>query len=280
MQYAYVIHYDAPDWCRRTVASLQASEPGLTVVVVDNGGAALSLPPDVPVLRPGRNSGYTGGANTAVADWWGRRDATGPFVVCCHDVDLSHGALSAMARALDDSARLGIVSPVVRQSGQQTGAQPGRALQSGGETVQLCDWVPGTCVAVSRACLAALGGFDESFGSYVEDIEVCLRARDLGWEVGLLPAYTALGEGSASTSWRKAMYVNNVRLALYRGGRPAAVRRLLAHTRFALVTLATARGDRAARPGARARLAAVPAAARLIATRPEPDVPPARGATR
>lgn len=48
-------------------------------------------------------------------------------------------------------------------------------------------WVTGACMLLRRQCLADLGGFDERFFLYYEDVDMCLRAARSGWKVQLDP---------------------------------------------------------------------------------------------
>ena len=48
-------------------------------------------------------------------------------------------------------------------------------------------WVTGCCLLVRRACLQQLGGFDEDFFLYYEDVDLCRRARAGGWSVWYEP---------------------------------------------------------------------------------------------
>lgn len=49
-------------------------------------------------------------------------------------------------------------------------------------------WVTGGCLLVRRDCLQELGGLDESYFLYYEDVDLCLRARNAGWSVWYEPA--------------------------------------------------------------------------------------------
>jgi len=44
-------------------------------------------------------------------------------------------------------------------------------------------WVTGCCLLVNRECLDDLGGLDEQFFLYYEDVDLCHRAREKGWSV-------------------------------------------------------------------------------------------------
>ena len=53
---------------------------------------------------------------------------------------------------------------------------------------QSVSWVTGGCLLVRRDCLQELGGMDESYFLYYEDVDFCLRARRAGWSVWYEPA--------------------------------------------------------------------------------------------
>lgn len=50
------------------------------------------------------------------------------------------------------------------------------------------EWATGGCFLVRRACLDQLGGLDESFFLYYEDVDFCKRAAERGWQVWFDPA--------------------------------------------------------------------------------------------
>jgi N-acetylglucosaminyl-diphospho-decaprenol L-rhamnosyltransferase len=50
-----------------------------------------------------------------------------------------------------------------------------------------CDWMLGACLLLRRAMLDEIGGFDERFPMYGEDIELQYRARLAGWERWYVP---------------------------------------------------------------------------------------------
>jgi len=52
------------------------------------------------------------------------------------------------------------------------------------------DWATGCCLMVRRDCWRDLGGLDERFFLYYEDVDLCRRARQRGWTVWYDPAVT------------------------------------------------------------------------------------------
>lgn len=57
-----------------------------------------------------------------------------------------------------------------------------------GEEREQVEWVTGGCLLVRRDCFLALGGLDERFFLYYEDVDFCKRARSLGRSVWYDPA--------------------------------------------------------------------------------------------
>ena len=44
-----------------------------------------------------------------------------------------------------------------------------------------CDWVSGACMAIRRETLDAVGGFDDKYFLYFEEVDFCRRAARAGW---------------------------------------------------------------------------------------------------
>jgi hypothetical protein len=61
-------------------------------------------------------------------------------------------------------------------------------------------WVSGAALMLRRTALDAVGGFDESYFMYFEEVDLCLRLRDLEWQTHFTPTATVVHVGGASTS--------------------------------------------------------------------------------
>jgi GT2 family glycosyltransferase len=60
------------------------------------------------------------------------------------------------------------------------------------------EWVSGACMLVRRDVLERIGGFDERFFLYCEDMDLCARVRAAGHRVRYEPGATAWHEGGRS----------------------------------------------------------------------------------
>jgi GT2 family glycosyltransferase len=222
----YLIHWNAPDWITRSVASIDSGEGArVRVVVIENGGpggqsVANALGPGVRFLPLSANVGFTGGANAALRDWLAS-DSPAPYaIIGSHDLHVERDTVASLARDLDTHPDVGIIGPAIEFVGHYRGPWGTifDRLPKGAGVVD-GNWVSGTCMMIRLECARAVGEFDESFGSYVEDVDYCLRAVDAGWRVCVDSDAFAHGLGSADggSSGRLIPY-NHLRLAKKRFG--------------------------------------------------------------
>lgn len=225
-----VVHYRAPEWCRSAVAAIGASAGVITdVLVVDNSGELADGGVDGATVLPAHgNTGYAGGANLGLRHALERHPAAPVVAVCAHDFHPDPACFRSLLDAAAADATLGVIAP------RLTGPKPSIGNWFDGRrsvnvephpdapAVFESDWVSGTCLCVRRDVLAATGGLDEGFGSYMEDVDLCLRARDAGWRVGAVVAATGRGMGSVSDVRFRMTAANVALLAAKREGARAA----------------------------------------------------------
>lgn len=178
------------------------------------------------------NRGYTGAANIAIRDFWDRHQGAEYFLIGSHDLHVKPDCLSMLVEMANKNRRLGVVAPVLIGPGNpssgesygMSGSLP-HPIVHGSQVVRR-DWASGTCLMFRRHCLDDVGFFDERFGSYGEDVDICLRAGDAGWQVGVVSDAVAWGLGSASLPALSRMEANSVLLASKRYGVWGAARAL------------------------------------------------------
>jgi GT2 family glycosyltransferase len=175
-------------------------------IVVDNNSsddsAAVARELGARVVRMADNAGFSAANNAGI------REAAGEYVLFANpDLEVEPGGLERLQLHLD--AHGGLVAPQLLSSGgepQPNGrgfpyftarlgnrrVWPWSRIHSGyrvtaapGEAVWV-PWVTGAALAARRETIEALGGWDERFFLYYEDIELCLRAWRQGERVALL----------------------------------------------------------------------------------------------
>jgi len=212
---AVVVNYNAGDALAGCVASVLAQDPRPELVVVDNASTDASVDglrrsrPGVRVVHSGGNLGYARAANLGIA-------ATAAPVVAVLNPDtvLAPGTGAALVARFAAEPDLGAVGPRLcnpdgslypsarRVPGvadavghgllyfvwrdnpftaryRETGADPDRPRD--------VDWVSGAAVWLRRAALDDVGGWDERYFMYVEDVDLCWRLGRAGWRVAYEP---------------------------------------------------------------------------------------------
>jgi GT2 family glycosyltransferase len=74
--------------------------------------------------------------------------------------------------------------------------------------VQEVSWVTGACMMMRRDIFEKLGGFDESFFMYFEDVDICKRVHEVGFKVIYYPKTSLIHlSGGSSQSIKKKVNV-------------------------------------------------------------------------
>ncbi len=187
-------------------------------ILVDNAstdGSAASARaryPEIQIIETGANLGFAAGANR------GARAARGDALVFLNpDARVEPGAIASLVDALATTPGAGIAGGgLVDAAGRwQPGAArfhpvahllldttPGRLAARARRAPHVVDWVYGTFMVVRRDAFRQLGGFDESYFLYGEDLDLCHRALDLGLRTIHVPDARAIHGANVSAAQR------------------------------------------------------------------------------
>lgn len=201
--------------CVAALKSLQVNAACHEVLVVDNGStddtvaAVRSRHPDVDVLELESNLGYAAGMNGGVrraladgADWTMlvNNDTRARPDLLCHLLAASHDPAVGMATPtiyyLDEPDR---VWPSAGRRRRWTLAAFDTTASPPVLEPYDVDWATGCCLLVRRELWEEIGLFDERYGFYYEDHDLCLRARSAGWRIVHVPRASILHRVAAST---------------------------------------------------------------------------------
>jgi N-acetylglucosaminyl-diphospho-decaprenol L-rhamnosyltransferase len=226
-----IVSWNTRDLLLRCLESLKAeaarSRLYVEVFVVDNASADGSVEavnenfPDVTVLAQSENLGFAAANNLAIDQ------ATGTALLLLNpDTEMRPGSLRTLWTTLHAGQHVGLVAPIL--------LNPDGSLQSAGYrfpglTQTILDIFPlhpylmesglngrfdrgdglspfeidhplGACMLVRREVIDAIGGLDNSFYMYSEEIDWCQRIKSAGWTILMAPAAEVTHYGGRSTS--------------------------------------------------------------------------------
>lgn len=175
--------------------------------------AHLAGPVPVRIIRNSRPQGFGANHNAAF-----RNGDSEYFCVLNPDIRLPADPFPALMQALSDP-RVGVAAPqIISPAGSledsarafpTPAAILGKALgrSSAAHTPGAHpDWVAGMFMLFRSPVFESLGGFDERYFLYYEDVDLCARLRLEGYEVTLCPQASAI-HAARRTSHRNARYM-------------------------------------------------------------------------
>jgi GT2 family glycosyltransferase len=216
-----VLNFRTPELTRRALGALLVSRRKVDeLILVDNDPDSscreLAFRGDerVTYLPNEANLGFSAGMNRGIRHALG---AGAQLVLLVNsDTVLLPAAIGRLEKALGEHPEAGIAAPVllahsdprrVGSAGFHFHARTGRVRQVGFgsalDEIATPRWAPlvaasGCVLLVRRELFERAGLFDEEFFFSFEDLELCLRARRAGFEIGLVGDARVLHEGSAS----------------------------------------------------------------------------------
>ncbi|NOZ09251.1 MAG: glycosyltransferase family 2 protein [FCB group bacterium] len=200
-----------------------------SVSVIDNGSSDNSVEliraahPDIELLTLDRNYGYAGGYNRAIARLAG--DQTDFYVLLNNDTLVAPDFLAHLAAAAEKYGRRNIFGvkifyaekpEIIWYAGGRVSMQGLRIAHIGirqrdssrySRDIQT-DYITGCCLMITPVLFEELGGFDEGFGMYAEDVDLCLRARDRGARCYMIHSAHIQHRVSASTGGNLSLQKN------------------------------------------------------------------------
>jgi len=206
------VNYNRKDLLRQCLDSIRAqSFKDIEIIVVDNGSVDGSVEmvvrfyPEVNLIRNVRNLLFCKAQNQGI------KVSRGDFVLCLNnDCILHKDYLEEAIYTAGLDRKIGMVSGKILRSDRMTidstGLFPGRfgkAIERGYGEIDHGQYenpgyifgVSGSCSFFRRAALEDVkdryGYFDERFGMYYEDIDICCRMQKKGWRCYYNPSVIA-----------------------------------------------------------------------------------------
>lgn len=223
-----IVNYRTADLaidCLRSLARQVSGLPGLEVLVIDNDSADGSedrlrdatsregWTSWVRIIQAGRNGGFAFGNNVGIREALGSGRDFDYILLLNPDTIVRDGAIGALVEFMALHPQVGIAGSLLEdasglvESSAHTAPSPLGELESSARLGVLsrllrryrvspplrdvdheCDWVSGASLVARSKVLQLLGGLDEGFFLYFEEVDLCTRARQAGWKVWFVPA--------------------------------------------------------------------------------------------
>ena len=232
-----IVNFNAGDYLDRCLESLEVNRGDLDVdvLVIDNASrdaSHLAAKRKHPRIRLTENP-----RNVFLSPAWnqGARETSAPYLLFLNpDVEWRRGTLADYVRLARERPRVGILGPLVRNrdgTAYPSGRPFPNVLDALGHaflgtvrpgnrftrryhmdgwdrtTEREVDWVSGCCMLIPRAAFEQVGGFDESFPLYGEELDMATRLHRAGWKVAFTPQVEIVHEIGVSTGRSRRMLV-------------------------------------------------------------------------
>lgn len=255
-----IVNYKVKDLLRECLQSIQISAPSflsVETIVVDNDsqdGSEELVAREFPTVRyiaNKTNNGFAKACNQGAAH------ATGRYLFFVNpDAALTPNSLTNLVEFMDEQPSVGIVGPrieyvdgTIQPSCRTLPTVPAMAmillklhhlfpnalpLRRYGmhafkhETMRKVDQLMGAALFIRRECFEQIGGWDERYFIWFEDVDICKSATDGGWLVMFYPEAVVKHGRSKSFSqkpstWRQSNFAKSMRVYFWkhRGWLPA-----------------------------------------------------------
>lgn len=228
-----IASWNGRHWLTECLPSLSATvPPQVQIVVVDNGSTDGSVEfirnhfPSVHVLPLERNLGFVQATNLGLH--FARRRGADAHLLINNDTRFHAGWFEALERAAANNPSFGILG--VRQVSfdgtisPRTSVEMTRWNTSGNDAslpeVLKTDWVEGSCLVVRDEVIERIGFLDPLFApAYFEEVDLCQRARSVGFDVGMVTTST-IEHAGAGTAGKRLNARSERSYLLYQVSRP------------------------------------------------------------
>lgn len=229
-----ILNFNGQHWLEKFLPDVVRYSPEAEVVVADNGSTDQSLDwlkaemPEVRVIELQKNRGFAEGYNHALS-----RIEADYYLLLNSDVAVTPNWLPPLLRCLEQNPEAGACQPRLRSFHQPThfeyaGAAGGwldkygypfcrgrvfDTLEADEEqyaTVAPVFWASGACFLIRADLYHRIGGLDADFFAHMEEIDLCWRLQNAGYQVVYCPESTVyhVGGGTLQTGSPFKTYLN------------------------------------------------------------------------
>lgn len=202
-----ILNWNGAELLERFLPSILEFSKKAMVYVIDNGSTDRSVPllkekfPDVHIIQNKENLGFTGGYNKGLQSI----DAD-IYCLLNSDVEVTENWLKPVLEKFKKDKNVAIVQPKILDLNrpdyfEYAGGAGGfidklgypfcrgrifQALEKDegqyDDTIEIF-WATGACMFIKSKVFKDLGGFDEDYFAHQEEIDLCWRAKNMGYSV-------------------------------------------------------------------------------------------------
>ena len=244
-----IVSWNVADLLRACLDSILAAPTklALEIIVVDSASSDATVAmiqseyPQVTLMAQTENLGFVKCNNI------GLNASRGQHVLLLNpDTEIIGDALATMVAYLDAHPDVGIVGPHTFNTDRTTQSTKRRfptmatgffestwlqdyapkslmdwyyAADVADQAIGDVDWVQGSALMARRSMYEQIGGLDEGFFMFSEELDWCKRAKDAGWRVVYVGAAQIIHHGGKSTEQiasRKYIYFHQSKLRYFR----------------------------------------------------------------
>ncbi len=242
-----IVSWNVKDMLQDCLTSLVSEELKIETLVVDADSAdgtpemIRSRFPQITLIEPNFNTGFSKGNNIGI------EQARGRYLFMLNpDTRVVAGSLRKMFNFMEAHPEVGVLGPqllnpdssvqssrrrfptfwtAIFESTWLQPVAPKKILDhfyvndaDDGDTIEV-DWVDGAAMFARKDTLDQVGGLDEGYFMYSEEMDWQRRVRDAGWEIVYYPeaqVYHHRGASSDQVSTKRHIYFQNSKIRYFR----------------------------------------------------------------
>lgn len=231
-----LLNWNGQQWLEKFLPTMMLFNEGATIILADNQSSDNSVAyveknfMNVQIIRNNKNYGFAGGYNLALTKIQEDFDY---YAIVNTDIEVTENWLLPLINFLDAHPKAFSVQPkILSQSNKNyfeyAGAAGGfidknyypfcrgRIFNTLEEDHGQYDfskevfWTSGACMVMNAKRFHAIGGFDDDFFAHMEEIDLCWRAKNMGWSCHVQPLAKVyhVGGGTLNYESPKKTFLN------------------------------------------------------------------------
>lgn len=208
-----IVNYQSEKYLAKCLASVKEKVLAVDyeIITVNNDSLDIECPSETRLINMGKNIGFGAACNL------GARSAQGEILWFLNpDTEIISSDIRNLLNEFGKNDKPAVIGPKLIGGGEKVqewiagkkvtimstilnnfGYKRDKKIWESVVPVE-CAWVTGAAMFICKNIFDQLGGFDEKFFMYFEDIDLCRRVRQLGFKVSYFPDFKVKHFGGKS----------------------------------------------------------------------------------